>query len=409
VLQESIVSYSYAREVAYRKTLSHAGTMTSILTCLEIKQPICVGSGDLLGRAELEVRLSCLNARHYLTCAMNLQTERDEPAFAKYRIAVIIPCYKVEKEIASVLDSIPDYISDVIVVNDASPDGLRGVVEQKATNDLRIHLINHAANQGVGGAMVTGFRKAAELGTQVVVKMDGDGQMDARDIPHLVRPLIRGDADYTKGNRFRDFHALQQMPLIRRAGNMALSFMVKAATGYWTCFDPCNGFVAIRGDVLSLLPFEKIHHSYFFETSMLGRLYLINAVIKDVPIPARYGVEISNLSVQKVLWEFPLRLLACLMRRILMKNFIINFSMESVQLLVGLPMLLLGTLYGGYNWIKYYLAAKGAPTGTVVIPAMLIILGFQLLLSAINSDIQSVPVEPICGGALKPHPPKKIN
>ena len=338
---------------------------------------------------------------------MNLETEPDESAFAQYRITVIIPCYKAEKEIAGVLDSIPDYIRDIIVVNDASPDGSRTIVEQKAVSDLRIHLLNHATNQGVGGAMVTGFRKAVELGTQIVVKMDGDGQMDVRDIPHLVRPLIRGDADYTKGNRFRDFHSLRQMPLIRRAGNMALSFLVKAATGYWTCFDPCNGFVAIRGDVLNLLPLEKIHRSYFFETSMLGRLYLINAVVKDVPVPARYGTEISSLSIQGVLWEFPLRLLSCLMRRILMKNFIIDFSMESVQLLVGIPMLLSGALYGGYNWVKYFLAGKGAPTGTVVIPAMLIILGVQLLLSAINSDMQSIPVEPICGGALKPHPPKE--
>jgi dolichol-phosphate mannosyltransferase len=319
---------------------------------------------------------------------------------ASFGIAVVIPCYKVEKEIESVLRSIPLYVRYVIVVNDASPDSSREVIEMVAASDKRIVLLNHKTNQGVGGAMITGFRKALQLGAQVVVKIDGDGQMSIDDIPGLLLPLIRGEADYCKGNRFRDFLALRQMPWVRRAGNMALSFLVKAATGYWSCFDPTNGFVAVRGDVLAQIPLEKVHCTYFFETSMLSQLYLIGAVVRDVAVPARYGTEVSNLSIHKVLREFPIRLLGCFWRRIILKNYIYDFKMESILLLCGSPLLLAGLTFGGFNWIRYARSGRGAPTGTVVIPAMMIILGFQILLSAVGADLQSVPIEPICGGPL---------
>ncbi len=319
---------------------------------------------------------------------------------SQFSIAVVIPCYNVEREIESVLRSMPPYIRHIIVVNDASPDRSREIVEKAAADDPRIILLNHEANLGVGGAMITGFRKALQLGVQLVVKIDGDGQMSVADIPGLLVPLIRGEADYCKGNRFRDFQALRRMPWVRRAGNMALSFLVKAATGYWSCFDPTNGFIGIRGNVLAQLPLEKVHRTYFFETSMLSQLYMIDAVVRDISLPARYHTEISNLSIGKVLREFPFRLLACFWRRMILKNYIYDFKMESVLMLCGVPMLMAGLLYGGINWIRYSRSGRGAPTGTVVIPAMMIILGFQILLSVVGADLQAVPREPICGGPL---------
>ncbi|HYG35083.1 MAG TPA: glycosyltransferase family 2 protein, partial [Clostridia bacterium] len=283
----------------------------------------------------------------------NLSTKPDSDSsaewLARFRIAVVIPCYKVQREIEGVLSSIPTYVSHIVVVNDASPDSTRAIVEKVAGFDQRILLLNHTSNQGVGGAMITGFKAAIELGAQVVVKMDGDGQMKANDLPDLVIPLIHGEADYTKGNRFRDFQALRQMPWLRRVGNTGLSFLVKVATGYWNCFDPCNGFVAIRGDVLAQIPLDKIHRSYFFETSMLSQLNLLHALVRDIPLPASYGNEVSNLSIKKVMIEFPPRLLAVFLRRLVLKNFVYDFTLESVHLLAGLPMLLAGLGYGGYN------------------------------------------------------------
>jgi len=249
--------------------------------------------------------------------------------------------------------------------------------------------------------MISGFRKALELRAQIVVKMDGDGQMSAEDIPALLQPLISGEADYAKGNRFWDFQALRRMPLIRRTGNLVLSFLVKAATGYWNCFDPCNGFFAIRGDVLAQLPLAKVHRSYFFETSMLSNLGLLSAVVRDVPLPARYANEVSSLSIRRVLWEFPPRLGMLTCKRLLLKNFLYDFNMESVHLVFGLPMLLAGAVYGGCNWIHYARLGTPAPSGTVVISALLIILGFQLLLSAVGLDLQATPRHPICEGPLQ--------
>ena len=131
--------------------------------------------------------------------------------------------------------------------------------------------------------------------------------MDPAHIPALVKPLILGKADYVKGNRFRDFQSLQQMPIVRRVGNLGLSFLTKAATGYWGIFDPTNGFFAIRAEVLAQLPLDKLDRRYFFETSMLANLYLLGALVMDVPIPARYRNETSNLSIRRTLIEFPIQ------------------------------------------------------------------------------------------------------
>ena len=319
----------------------------------------------------------------------------------KFVVAAVIPAYKVEREIEGVLWSMPSYVRHIIVVDDASPDRTSEIVARCATEDSRITLLRHVANQGVGGAMVTGFRAALELKAQVVVKIDGDGQMDTDHIPELLLPLIKGEADYTKGNRFRDFKALRQMPTLRRVGNMGLSFCTKAAVGYWNCFDPTNGFVAIRGSVLAQLPLEKIHRSYFFETSMLSNLYLLSALVKDVPLPARYGAETSNLSIGRVLTEFPPLLLTCLCRRLFLKNLIYDFTMETIFLICGIPILFGGIVFGGIKWITYASRGVSAPTGTVVISALLIILGFQILLSALGMDMQSVPREPICQDPLR--------
>jgi dolichol-phosphate mannosyltransferase len=190
------------------------------------------------------------------------------------------------------------------------------------------------------------------------------------------------------------------MPLVRRIGNVVLSFLSKAATGYWQCFDPTNGFVAIRADVLSQIPLRKIDPTYFFETSMLGHLYVLGAVVKEVPMPARYAGETSSLSISRVLLQFPGKLFGCLVRRVALKKFVYDFTVESFQIASGLPLLLAGLLYGGYNWWWYSSHNRAAPTGTVVLSAMMILIAVQLLVSAVNLDLQSVPQEPVNSGPL---------
>ena len=312
-------------------------------------------------------------------------------SFAKFKLAVVIPAYRTENEILDVLQGIPTFIRYIIVVDDASPDSSANLVAAAAKRNKRIVLVRHEKNQGVGGAMVTGFKKALDLGAEIVIKLDGDGQMDPRYIPALITPLIAGEADYAKGNRFRDFSALRQMPCVRRIGNLGLSFLTKAATGYWNIFDPTNGYFAIRADVLAQLPLDHIDKGYYFETSMLSRLYLLDAFVQDVTIPARYRNEVSSLSIKRVLFEFPYKLTRTLIKRIILKYFIFDFSMMSIYLLTGIPLLLFGLIFGITKWIQYAELGIAAPTGTVILPTLSVILAIQILLSAIEIDLNAAP------------------
>jgi glycosyltransferase involved in cell wall biosynthesis len=313
----------------------------------------------------------------------------------RHQIAAVVPAYRVEGQIQGVLRGLPSYFSHVIVVDDASPDRTASLVQAMAKRERRLSLLRHDHNQGVGAAMITGFREALRLGAQIIVKIDGDGQMDTDHVPELVAPLIEGKADYCKGNRFRDFAALRHMPLIRRVGNIGLGFLAKAATGYWNLFDPTNGFVAIRAETLAQLPLDEIDPTYYFEISMLANLYMLGAVVQDVPMPARYKDEASSMMIERVLLEFPFKLLVTCLRRAVLKNFLYDFSMVSIYLLTGLPLLLFGLIFGSIKWMQYFRLGIPAPTGTVILPTLSVLLGIQLLLSAIESDLRSVPRQPL--------------
>ena len=273
----------------------------------------------------------------------------------------MIPAYNVQRELGQVLIGLPAYVRHAVVVDDASTDSTWQVLSQCASQDSRIVPIRHRTNEGVGGAMRTGFKRALALRAQVVVKVDGDGQMDMAYLPSLLLPLIGGNADYAKGNRFRDFQSLSQMPPVRRAGNVVLSFLVKAATGYWNCFDPTNGFFAIRGDVLAQLKLETVH-----ESVPLRNLHAQSPEPDQCRRGGRadageYGDETSNLSIRRVIGEFPGRLMMCFGRRIILKHFLYDFTMESVYFLCGVPLLVGGIVFGGVNWIHYLRSASEPP------------------------------------------------
>lgn len=319
---------------------------------------------------------------------------------ARVHLAAVIPAYNVAMHIRAVLAEIPEEIRTIIVVEDGSSDDTAAVVGQVAAADSRIELIRQPRNRGVGAAMVTGFKRALDVGAEVIIKIDGDGQMPLALLPKLIHPLVTGQADYVKGDRFRDLQAIQQMPAVRRFGNIVLGFLAKGATGYWHCFDPTNGFVAIRADVLRQVPLHHIDEGYYFEISMLSNLYLLGAVVKDEPMPARYQGAPSSLSIPRVLAEFPLRLFASLVRRVFLRNFVYDFTVESLHLIFGLILLLAGAGYGGYQWVWHATNRVAAPTGTVVLSAVLILIGVQLLISAISLDLQSVPREPMNDGPI---------
>lgn len=306
-------------------------------------------------------------------------------------VSVVIPCFNVARHIEQVVAKLPEEVNYIIAVNDASQDETEVVLQRLCLTEKRLICLKHDINEGVGGAMLTGFHKAMEYNSDVVIKMDGDNQMDSAYIPQLLQPIIENKADFTKGNRFYDLKALRNMPVGRRIGNLGLSFCLKAASGYWNVFDPANGYFAIRGDTLRSIDFKKIHKRYFFESSLLIELYFANAVVRDVTMKARYGDEVSGLSVSKVLFEFPPKLFMAFVRRIVLKYFLFDFNIGSLYLLTGVPLMLAGLIYGIVKFVEYASEDIPAPTGTVVIPTLFIVLGFQLILSAINYDISNYP------------------
>jgi glycosyltransferase involved in cell wall biosynthesis len=304
-------------------------------------------------------------------------------------VAVVIPAYRVERQIGPLLEQIPPFVDGVIVVDDASPDRTGEVVA--SIPDPRIVLLRHSANQGVGGAMATGFRAALERGAEIIVKCDGDGQMDPRDITLLVEPLLGGRAEYSKGCRFHHFRELTGMPRVRLGGNVGLTFLTKLASGYWHVLDPQNGFVAIRSETLRRLPLDRLARGYFFENDMLIRLNCIDARVADVPLPSRYGDEPSSLSPSRALLDFPPKLLGGFFRRIFWRYLFYDVSPVAVFFLAGAALFLFGSLFGVFHWIENALQNRATPTGTVIIAAISVILGFQLLLQALVLDVQNSP------------------
>ncbi len=266
---------------------------------------------------------------------------------------------------------------------------------EDAIKHEKIIVLRHKENLGVGGAVITGYRAAARDGHDILVKMDGDDQMDPAYLKALVTPICTGQADYTKGNRFYSLRHLDQMPKIRLLGNAVLSLVNKITSGYWNVMDPTNGYTAIHSRVLGLLPLEKISQRYFFESDMLFRLGTIRAVVRDVPIPSRYGDEKSSLNVFKVSLSFPMMYGSRFIKRIFYTYFLRDLSVGSVELVLGLALFFAGTALGVYEWISSATAHMPATSGTVMLAALPIILGFQLLLSAVIFDVNNVPTSPL--------------
>ena len=309
-------------------------------------------------------------------------------------IAVVIPCYRVTAHVLDVLRGIGPEVEAVYCVDDACPDG-SGDVIQEQYRDGRVTVLRLEKNVGVGGATLAGYSAAIAGGAEVIVKIDGDGQMDPKLLSRFVQPIRDGWADYVKGNRFANLEGPKGMPGIRLFGNASLSFLNKLSSGYWNIFDPTNGYTAIHGDVARRIVRRSVAQRYFFESDMLYHLNMMRAVVTDVPMKARYGDEQSNLSIRRALFPFIGRHLRNTGRRILLQYFLRDFSLASIELVIGLAALAFGTGVGIHGWLKSAATMEPATAGTVMLAALPVIVGVQLLLNAVNYDIQSVPRMPL--------------
>nr|NIR58837.1 glycosyltransferase family 2 protein [Gammaproteobacteria bacterium] len=265
-------------------------------------------------------------------------------------VAVVVPCFRVSKQILDVLGAIGPEVARIYVVDDCCPDGSGDLVEAEC-RDARVKVLRNDRQRGVGGAVLTGYRQALRDGADVLVKIDGDGQMDPGLVPRLIAPILDASADYTKGNRFYRPDDLQAMPRVRLFGNAILSFLTKFSTGYWEVFDPTNGFTALHGAVARELPLDKLSEGYFFESDLLFRLNTVRAVVAEIPMAARYEDEESSLRIPRTTGLFLLGHASNLAKRIVYNYYLRSFSLASIELVLGLLLLAFGVTVGAYHWI----------------------------------------------------------
>lgn len=316
------------------------------------------------------------------------------PTGAPYRVAVVIPAYRVREHILGVLSRIGPEADGVYVVDDACPEQTGALVRDES-RDPRVEVITHEKNLGVGAAVKTGYRAAVAGGHDVIVKIDGDGQMDPALLRRFVQPVISGRADYTKGNRFFNPEDVKGMPKLRVLGNAILSFLSKASSGYWQLFDSTNGYTAINARVVGWLPLDKIANRFFFESDVLFRLGTLRAVVVDIPMVAVYSRETSNLRVTRIFLPFIWGHLRAFVKRLFYNYFLRNFSVASVELVLGLLLLIVGIGLGVATWANASAAGRAATSGQVMLAALPILIGVQMLLSFVQYDVAATPSVPL--------------
>lgn len=207
--------------------------------------------------------------------------------YRQLSVAVVIPAFNEEAAIERAIDAVPDFVDHVIVVDDASVDATGALARR--SRERVVHTIHHAANRGVGAAIVTGYRRALALGIDVVAVMAGDGQMDPRDLPALIDPIADGSADYSKGNRFADPDVWRAMPTTRIVGNLMLSAATKVTSGYWHVFDSQCGYTVISREALLAIDLDRVFPRYGYPNDLLARLHAAGVRVCDVPVRPVYG------------------------------------------------------------------------------------------------------------------------
>ena len=308
--------------------------------------------------------------------------------FEGLRVAVVVPAFREQAHIASVITSMPALVDHIIVVDDASPDATSATAS--AVQDPRTEVVRHERNKGVGGSIVTGHRRALQLGADVSVVMAGDGQMDPEHLPRLLKPLAQDGYAFAKANRFYSATSFAGMPRHRVFGNVVLTFMTKAASGYWNLVDPQNGYTAITREYLQRLPLDRLAERYEFENDQLIWLNILDARAIDVPIPAVYGSEVSNIRMHAVVPRLMRLLWRGFWRRVWHKYVLWSFSPVALLLITGCLLLGFGTVIGIWAVIASIGPAE-ASTGTWLLAVAPSLVGIQMLTQALVLDIQATP------------------
>jgi glycosyltransferase involved in cell wall biosynthesis len=305
------------------------------------------------------------------------------------RISVVVPAYMEETQIARTIETMPDCVDNIVVVDDCSPDRTVEIVKEIAQKDSRVVLIVHEENRGVGGAISTGYIWCRENDVDIAVVMAGDGQMDPVDLPNLLDPVVQGRVDYAKGNRLVTGEAWKKIPKIRYLGNSALTFLTKIASGYWHVTDSQTGYTALNKKALHLLPLEDIFPRYGMPNDFLVTCNIYNIRVMDVPVNPVYDIgEKSGIKVRRVLFTLSILMARLFMRRMVQKYIIRDFhplvffyAFGFLQLLAAVPF----SLRVIYVWIN----AGDIPDMNALLVALMLMMGFQSLLFAMLFDMEA--------------------
>lgn len=274
-------------------------------------------------------------------------TDLQKTLFAAKQIAVVVPCYNEELQITKVVDSIPDFIKKIVIVDDRSKDKTISVVESLMKDETeRIVLLKHEVNQGVGGAIATGYKWCAENGIDAAVVMAGDAQMDPEDMPGLLEPVLLDEVDYAKGNRFLFGNSIKNIPFVRLFGNSVLSFLTKIASGYYHVADSQTGYTAINAKALKLIDWDAMYKRYGMPNDILVRLNVGNFRVRDVVIKPVYHVgEQSKMNVKKVVFTISWLLVKLFFWRMKEKYIVRDFHPLVLFYLLGFMMSALGGVF----------------------------------------------------------------
>ena len=315
-----------------------------------------------------------------------MRRESEQIMYKEHKIGVAIPAYNEENHIKDTIETLPDFVDKIYVVDDGSSDKTSEIV--KTLTDQRIHLLQHEVNKGMGAALVTGYKAALKEEMDVIAKMDGDNQMDPEQLPILLDPIIEGKADYTKGNRLLSPEYRKGMTKWRFLGNSILSFLTKIGSGYWQVMDPQNGYTAVSRGVLGRIDIDSIYHYYGYCNDILVKLNVYGYRVMDIVIPARYGNEKSKISYSKYIVKVSLMLLRDFFWRLKMKYVVLSFHPLVLFYMLGIVLTPIGFFGGLYAlYCKFVKGEDLFITGALAL--LVFIIGLQFLLFAMLFDMQA--------------------
>jgi len=304
-------------------------------------------------------------------------------------VAAVIPAYNEELLIAKTIDELPDFVDVIIATNDGSKDRTLEILNQLADENKKLVVLNNERNRGIGFTIVRGLKEALARGVDLAVPIAGDAQCDTSYLARMIDKLVDERLDYVKANRFNNLTALRAMPRFRRVGNIVISLINKFATGYYSIFDSQNGYGIFPKSTLERLPFELIGKRYDYENTLLLALGVINARIKDIPVPAIYGDETSTIKFFPTVRRALSVLFVGYWRRIYYKYVIFNFHPLALFLFGGLALTALSVAGGVFLAYLRIFEGSSPSSGTVMLAVVPFLVGFQLLLSAIVMDVNN--------------------